>query len=114
MSADKEIATMQGTAQNYAKTQEEIDEEIAEIEQRSRHHHSEIAHPPQTVPLPLQKALTMVGVILLTLLTAGSVSMVSRFSHARVMARESAQNAVLTVAVVHPTAEKPNVDLMSI
>jgi RND family efflux transporter MFP subunit len=53
----------------------------------------------------------MAGVALLVLLLAGGLTVLARLSHTRVLAKETEQNAVPTVAVVHPLAEKPDEQL---
>ena len=54
----------------------------------------------------------MAGVALLVLLAAGGLTLLDRLNHSRVLARETEQSAVPTVAVVHPLAEKPDVELV--
>ena len=62
--------------------------------------------------MPPGKAVLMGVVVLLVLLAAGGLTLVERLSHSRVLARETEQSAVPTVAVVHPLAEKPDVELV--
>ncbi len=93
-------------------TQAQRDEEIAAIQQHAKHQHPGIERPPALPPAPPQRALRMVVVALLVLLTAGGFTLLERVNHNRVLARETEQNSVPTVAVVHPVAEKPDVELV--
>jgi RND family efflux transporter MFP subunit len=54
----------------------------------------------------------MAGVALLVLFIAGGLTLLDRSSRSRVLGRETEQNAVPFVAVVHPLAEKPDVELV--
>ena len=67
---------------------------------------------PDRPPVPPRKAVLMGVVVLLVLLAAGGLTLVERLTHSRVLARETEQSAVPTVAVVHPLAEKPDVELV--
>ena len=49
---------------------------------------------------------------MLALLAAGALSLLTRVRANRVLADTTAQEAVPTVAVVHPTAEKPDEELV--
>ncbi len=72
----------------------------------------EITPPPKLAPARPGKALFMAGAIVLVLVLAGAIALLSRVHADRVLADTTEQNAVPTVAVVHPTAEKPNEDLV--
>jgi len=76
------------------------------------HDAPEITPPPKLPPAKPKKALFLVGVVLLVLLAAGAVSMIMRLHDNRVLADTTAQNAVPTVTVVHPIAEKPDEELV--
>lgn len=93
-------------------TQAERDEQIEAIQQHSKHQHVGIERPPELPPAPAGKALTMVGVLVLVLLIAGGFTLFERLGHSRALAKETEQNSVPTVAVVHPVAEKPDVELV--
>jgi RND family efflux transporter MFP subunit len=54
----------------------------------------------------------MVLAILLLLLAGGAITAFMRFREEKVLARETETNAVPTVAVVHPAAEKPDEELV--
>src|ERR1700756_164637 len=88
------------------------DEEILEMEERSRHQPPGIQPPPELPPVPPRKALMLVGVALLALLIAGAVTLIGHESHERALAKETERETIPTVAVVHPAAEKPDEDLV--
>lgn len=79
---------------------------------KQEHGQPEIAVPPKLPPAKPKTALLLVVVVVLVLLLAGAASMLSRMHDNRVLAETTAQDAVLTVAVVHPTAEKPDEELI--
>src|SRR5438477_5180024 len=54
----------------------------------------------------------VVVVALLILLAAGAVTLISRASHERALAKETELQTIPTVAVVHPLAEKPDEELV--
>src|SRR6478672_9634271 len=93
-------------------TRSQIDEEIAAMEERSRHQTQTLTPPPELPPAPPRKALVMVGMALLVLLIAGGLTLLSRNSHERALAKETERETVPTVAVVHPLAEKPDQELV--
>ncbi len=93
-------------------TQAEIDEEIAAMKERSRRQTHSIEAPPEIPPAPPRRALMVVGVALLILLAAGAVTLISRASHERALAKETERETIPTVAVVHPLAEKPDEELV--
>jgi membrane fusion protein, multidrug efflux system len=88
------------------------DEEIEEIQKRSRHQPPSIQRPPELPPAPPRKALTIVGVLLLVLLLAGGITLLLRVTHERALAKETEIETIPTVAVVNPTPEKPDEDLI--
>src|ERR1700687_317935 len=83
------------------------DEEIAAIQQQSRHQHVGIEKPPELPPAPPRKALTIVGALLLVLLIAGGLTLWDHASHERALAKETERETIPTVAVVFPQSEKP-------
>lgn len=93
-------------------TQAQRDEEIAEMEEHSRHQPPTIQAPPELPAAPPRKALMIVGVALLVLVVAGAMTLLSRASHERALAKETELETVPTVAVVHPVAEKPDEELV--
>jgi RND family efflux transporter MFP subunit len=54
----------------------------------------------------------IVGVLLLVLLSAGAVTLVTHLSHDRALAKETERETIPTVAVIHPTSEKPDEELL--
>ena len=98
-------------AEHHA-TQAERDEEIAAIQQHARQQHPGIERPPELPPAPPRKVVLMAGVALLVLLVAGGLTLLARSRQSRALAKETEQSAVPSVAVVHPLAEKPDVELV--
>jgi multidrug efflux system membrane fusion protein len=92
--------------------QAQRDEEIAAIQQHSRHQPPGIQKPPDLPPAPPRKALTIVGLALLVLLVAGVLTLWVHVSHEHALAKETELETVPTVAVVHPLSEKPDEDLV--
>lgn len=93
-------------------TQAERDQEIEEIQHHSKHQHPHVERPPELPPAPPRKALRFIAVALLVLLIAGGLTLMSRTSHDRALAKETERSAVPSVAVVHPLAEKPDEELV--
>jgi len=93
-------------------TQAERDEEIAAMQQRSKRQIQTLEPPPEVPPAPPRRALMVVGVALLLLIAAGAITLIARLSRERALAKETEQQTVPTVAVVHPLAEKPDVELV--
>lgn len=92
--------------------QAQRDEEIEEIQQRSKHQPPQIQRPPEVPPASGRKALTIVGILLLILVIAGALTLLDHVSHDRSLAKETERDTVPTVAVVHPQMEKPDEDLV--
>ena len=92
--------------------QAQRDEEIEEIQKRSKHQPPSIQKPPELPPAPGRKALIIVAVLLLVLLLAGGFTMLSRVTHERALAKETERETIPTVAVVYPQSEKPDEDLV--
>jgi RND family efflux transporter MFP subunit len=117
MSAENELeqphSQQEETSQaEHHSSQAQRDEEIEAIQQHSKHQHATIARPPELPPAPPRKALTVAGVFMLVLLVAGVFTLIEHSNHGRALAKETEQNAVPSVAVVHPLAEKPDVELV--
>jgi len=93
-------------------TKAQVDQEIAELEARSRHQTHNIQAPPEIPPAPPRRALMVVGVALLILVVAGAITLIGRASHERALAKETEQDTIPTVGVVHPLAEKPDQELV--
>jgi RND family efflux transporter MFP subunit len=88
------------------------DMEIEAIQQQARHHTPGIQRAPELPPAPPRKALTIVGFSVLALLIAGGLSITAQVSHARTLAKTTERDSVPTVAVVNPTLEKPDEELV--
>jgi membrane fusion protein, multidrug efflux system len=101
-----------GTKGHPLSAQAQRDEEIAAMEEHSRHQPPTIQRPPEVPPAPSRRALMMVGLALLVLLLGGVITLIGRASHERALAMETERETVPTVAVVHPLAEKPDVELL--
>lgn len=102
----------QNEEQHALSAQAQRDEEIEEIQKRSKHQPPGIQKPPEVPPAPPRTALTIVAVLLLVLLLAGGLTMFGRMSHERALAKETERDSVPTVAVVKPLSEKPDEDLI--
>ncbi len=72
----------------------------------------EITPPPKLPPATPRKALLTIGLVLLILIIGGVVTAVMRIRDSHVLARETERESVPTVAVIHPTAEKPDEELV--
>jgi len=88
------------------------DEEIDQIQQHSRPQRVGIQKPPELPPAPPRKALTIVGAFVLLLLVAGAITLWTKASHGRALAKETERESVPTVAVVYPQSEKPDEELV--
>src|SRR5580698_5241841 len=93
-------------------TRAQVDEEIAAMEERSRHQQASIQAPPELPPAPPKKALTIVAIALVILLIAGAVTLIGHETHERALAKETERETIPTVAVVHPLSEKPDEELV--
>jgi len=101
-----------GGDEHHISAQQQRDEEIEEIQKRAHHQHPEIQRPPELPPASPRKALTIVGVALLVLLVAGTITLLGRSSHERALAKETEAETIPTVAVVYPQKEKPEEELV--
>jgi multidrug efflux system membrane fusion protein len=114
MSADDESKLTRGHAEerHALRARAQRDEEIAAIQQHSRHQAPGIEQPPEVPSAPPRRALMIVGILLLVLLIAGGLTLWDRVSHERALAKETERETVPTVAVVYPQSEKPDEDLV--
>jgi len=99
-------------AQRGHSAQAQRDEEIAAMEEHSRHQPPTIQRPPEVAPAPPRRALVMVAMALLVLLVGGALTLIGRAGHERALAMETERETIPTVAVVHPLAEKPDEELI--
>jgi multidrug efflux system membrane fusion protein len=109
---DQSKRTHQAEELHAISAQAQRDEEIAAIQQHSRHQPPGIEKPPEVPPAPPRRALMIVGVLLLFLLIAGGLTLWDHVSHERALAKETERETVPTVAVVYPQTEKPDEDLV--
>jgi len=105
MSEENELkATPQGQneEQHAQGEQAQRDEEIAAIQQHSKHQAPGIQKPPDLPPASAGKALIMVALVLLILLLAGGFTLWDLESHNRVRAKETERDTVPTVSIFYP------------
>jgi multidrug efflux system membrane fusion protein len=67
--------------------------------------HPEIERPPDLPPAPPRRALILVGVVLVALISAGAIVFLTRQSEAHALAKETEAVSIPTVAVVQPATE---------
>jgi membrane fusion protein, multidrug efflux system len=72
----------------------------------------QITPPPKLPPAAPRRALLMIAVVLLLLIAGAVIIMLVRLHNGHVLAMETEQESIPTVAVVHPVAEKPDEDLV--
>jgi multidrug efflux system membrane fusion protein len=77
-----------------------------------QHAPPQVTPPPELPAAPPRKAVFMVVLVVLVLALSGAASMFSRFRAERALAKEADTDSVATVDVVHPTAEKPDEELV--
>jgi membrane fusion protein, multidrug efflux system len=92
--------------------QAQRDEEIEEIQKRSKHQTVTVQRAPELPPASPRKALMIVGVLVLVLVLAGGITLLGRVNHDRALAKETERETIPTVAVVKPLAEKPDEELV--
>src|SRR5271165_364404 len=74
--------------------------------------HAQIERPPELPPAPASRAKILVGAVLLVLLTAGTVTFLTRKGETDALAKETKAQAMPTVAVVQPTTEPGSDELV--
>jgi membrane fusion protein, multidrug efflux system len=72
----------------------------------------QVTPPPELPPAPPRKAVIIVVLVVVVLALSGAASMFSRIRAGRALAKETEIDSVPTVSVVHPTAEKPDEELL--
>lgn len=77
-------------------------------------HHAppQVTPPPELPPASPRKAIIAVVLVVVVLALSGALTMLSRIRTDHALAKETDVDAVPTVAVVHPIAEKPNEELV--
>ena len=85
-----------------------------EQNQSSGEHHvaPQVEAPPELPPAPSRKALFVIGIVVLVLAVSGAASMLVRVRAGKALAKETDVEAVATVIVTHPLAEKPDEELV--
>ncbi len=79
---------------------------------------TQVAAPPQIDPVPKvppakpRTAMLIGATVLIVLLLAGGLTLFKRAQDEQVLAKETETNSVPAVAVIHPTAEKPDQELV--
>jgi len=71
-----------------------------------------ITPPPNLPPAAPRTALFTVFAVVFLLLLGGVITILIRLHSSRVLAKETEQESIATVAVVHPQAEKPDEELI--
>jgi membrane fusion protein, multidrug efflux system len=84
----------------------------SEAQEQPHRQHPEIQHPPELPPAPDSRGKVIVGIVLLVLLIAGLVTFLTRKSETDALAKETDAAAIPTVALVQPTAETGDNDLV--
>lgn len=89
-------------------------EQPTDTTQQSETHraHPQIERPPDLPPAPTGRAKILVGAVLLILLTAGAVTFLTRKGETDALAKETEAAVIPTVAVVQPTPEPGNDELV--
>ncbi len=82
------------------------------VDNEERHAPPQITPPPELPPATPRKAIVIVVLVIVVLALSGAVSLFSRFRAGRALAKETEIDAVATVVVVHPIAEKPDEELI--
>ena len=75
-------------------------------------HKQSITPPPELPAAPPRTALRIIGLVLLVLIVGGAISMFSRIRAGRTLARETERESIPVVAVVHPSTEAPDEQLV--
>jgi RND family efflux transporter MFP subunit len=88
------------------------EEDMPQYESREDHAPPEITPPPKLEAASPRKVLFFVGLLVLALLAAGALALLTRMHASRVLADTTAQEAIPTVAVVHPIEENPDEQLV--
>lgn len=83
-----------------------------QAEEAGHQHRPEVETAPELPAAPGRKALAIVGVVLLVLIAAGAAKLVTRSMSAHALAKQTEQSATPYVAVVHPTVEHSDQDLV--
>src|SRR5271157_447865 len=99
---------MLGTEQEVTGMDSQPNPEVLDGERQA----PEITPPPKLPPAPPRKALLLIGLVLLLLVIGGVITMLIRIHDSHVLANETERESIPTVTVIHPTAEKPDEELV--
>jgi membrane fusion protein, multidrug efflux system len=80
--------------------------------EESHHAAPQVTPPPELPPAPPRTAIIVVVLVVVVLALSGAASMFSRIRASHALAKETEIDAVATVTVVHPIAEKPDEELV--
>jgi RND family efflux transporter MFP subunit len=80
--------------------------------EESHHAAPQVTPPPELPPAPPRTAIIVVVLVVVVLALSGAASMFSRIRAGHALAKETEIDAVGTVTVVHPVAEKPDEELV--
>lgn len=80
--------------------------------EESHHAAPQVTPPPELPPAPPRTAVIVVVLVVVVLALSGAASMFSRIRAGHALAKETEIDAVATVTVVHPIAEKPDEELV--
>lgn len=75
-------------------------------------HAPEVTPPPRLPPAAPRKAVLIIVAVVVILGLSGGLSMLSRIRAGHALAKETEIDSVATVTVVHPTAERPDEELV--
>jgi len=73
---------------------------------------SAVTHPPDLPALSSRKALLIIAFVVIVLAVGGAISMFSRMRATRALERETEIEAIPVVAMVHPSTEAPDEQLV--
>jgi membrane fusion protein, multidrug efflux system len=82
------------------------------VDVETHHAAPQVTPPPELPPAPPRKAVVVVVAIVVVLAVCGALSMLSRIRAGHALAKETDIDAIPTVSVVHPIAEKPDEELV--
>ena len=80
--------------------------------EESHHAAPQVTPPPELPPAPPRTAIIVVVLVVVVLALSGAASLFSRIRAGHALAKETEIDAVATVTVVHPIAEKPDEELV--
>jgi len=80
--------------------------------EESHHRPPQVTPPPELPAASPRKAVIIVMLVVVLLALSGAASMFSRIRAGHALAKETEIDSVPTVSVVHPTAEKPDEELV--